>query len=206
VTVSRYDAFDRLVSVAVGDPAVAGSVSTTTYAHDPLGRVRSMTRTVGGGEPDLVQSFGYDADGNQTVAAYGADAGNTDRALWVRTFDLRGRLVDEKGPTGDTTPPAAVGGVAPVAVREHRTWVYDDADRLLAETVGDGAERQSSFYRYDAAGLLRFVITDRDGDGAYHLAGPPVDPGTGGRHVYTGSGLLKRCGPLSMSRLRLGRW
>ena len=78
VTVSMFNAFDRLVSVAVGDPAIAGSVATTTYAHDRLGRVALMTRTVGGGEPDLVQSYGYDADGNQTVAAYGVDAGDTD--------------------------------------------------------------------------------------------------------------------------------
>lgn len=192
VTVSTYDGFDRLVSVAVGDPSIPGSVATTTYTYDPLGRVAASSETVGAGKPNLVRSFAYDADGNQTVEAYGSNPSLTDNALWVRTYDLRGRLVDEKGPTGDSTAPAAVSGTAPVAVRGHRTWDYDDADRLLAETVGDGAERQTTFYRYDAASRVRYVIEDRDGDGVVPpLSGAPTDPGDGVvESIYTGSGLL----------------
>ncbi|MCB1031815.1 MAG: RHS repeat protein, partial [Acidimicrobiales bacterium] len=192
VTVSTYNRFDRLTSQVVGDPDKASLLATTSFAYDPLGRLHTQSRRVGGSSPDLVTSYAYDADGNQTVTAMGSDPTNTDRQLSKQRYDLRGRLVEQWGPTGDSSAPASVTGAGTaLAVRTHETFTYDNADRLLAQTSGDGADQHQTFYRYDDAGRLRYVIVDRDNDGVVSSlsTGGPTDPDDGvTQYTYTPAG------------------
>ncbi|MEI2697681.1 MAG: hypothetical protein V9E94_04810 [Microthrixaceae bacterium] len=157
-TVRTFDRFDRLVEEQVGDLSDPLSMSSTVVSRDRLGRVAVLSRTVGGSSGPVVTSFAYDVDGNQTVTAMGGDPSATDRQESKKVFDLRGRLIEEWGPTGDTSAPTSVSGSTPTAVRHHAVYVYDNADRLVSVRAGDGNEAQQIYYRYDVAGRLRYEI------------------------------------------------
>jgi RHS repeat-associated protein len=166
VRVALYDEAGDMVEQQSGDPANTPSdpLVTTTFDYDLLGRVTQET------SPEGVEThFDYDTNGNVTAEVLGTDPEDPERTS-TTVYDFRGRVVDEYGPTGDVDETSS-------AVRSHTHYDYDDADRLVEEVEGDGADAQRIWYRYDAAGRLRFTITDLDGDDAAHnpASGTPGD-------------------------------
>jgi RHS repeat-associated protein len=138
----------------------------TRTQTDPLGRVVSVTRAVGTPDEAVLETNGYDGNGNKTLAAdaegkktrFEYDAANrliaredgfetTDAAVTSFRYDNVGNLLEERDARA-----AALS--APWSVKR----TYDDLNLLETETDG---EENLTRYGYDPEGNRRSVQTPK---------------------------------------------
>lgn len=158
INVASYDAAGNLISERVGDSAetASGPAAETTWTYDAMGRVTSERSPEG-----VLTFYRYDRTNRLTATVSGveeADAADPDESHTRRTvYDYRGRVTEVFGPAGDVDHTGA-------SAREHTRYSYDNADRVTEIIEGDGASARRQWMRYDAAGRLRYEITDVDRD------------------------------------------
>ena len=175
-----HDAAGRLTSVAVGAAEVPAATPAgpaewaeeqcdgeemtepvvTDYTYGELGRLEQVTSPGG-----VETSYAYDDDGNVTATTTGTDT-NDDTSTRRTAYDLRGRVTDEWGPTGDVDENGN-------DVRSHVRYHYDTADRLTETEVlltGDSIDTaasgdvQRTWHLYDSAGRKVYDIVDLNGN------------------------------------------
>ncbi|WP_168797370.1 transglutaminase domain-containing protein [Lampropedia aestuarii] len=197
VTHHQYDSLDRLISTSLADGGIIqyqydslGNKSeetdpemrTTTWSHDPMGRILTHTTAAG------TKTYTYDKAGNkktetnwrgQALAAYDYDPANrlVDRReqssagelLTQYTYDAAGNLATETDPRGHTTTYSydAFGRrtqTTDAAAGIHR-MEYDNNGNLLKETNPRGHATTHSYdglnqrrtSTYPDAGTASFV-------------------------------------------------
>lgn len=144
---------------AFGAPGV---LETVAYTRNNYGQVLTETRTVAGGVETLIYSY----DSLRRVVGVSTDvAVGSDRTLLQR-YDRRGRLIGQLPPEGAAELALLGSGATKAQIDQiYRRWgvtfVYDDADRLIARTDPDGS--------YGAAGALTLFYYDADGRLTYQI-------------------------------------
>lgn len=130
----RHDGRDTS-STWVGDKRSSdtdGSGVQTTYAYDSLGRVQTRTKkgVAASGtfpaQPDIVTTFSYDAEGQQTGASSSAGGLAVSNSS---SYDMAGRLKSETDQAGLTT-----------------TYAYANGGRTRTVTLPGGATRVTDSY------------------------------------------------------------
>ncbi len=186
-TLFEYDGINRLVkttdplqhSVAILYEDAANRATETdkrgireVTQTDPLGRIVGTTRAVGTADEAILERNSYDGNGNKTSATdaegkttrFAYDAANRlsartdgfgtdDAATTTYAYDTAGNLTEERDARA-----AALG--EPWSVKK----TYDDLNRLLTETDGEG---DITRYGYDPEGNRTSVQTPKGPTTAY---------------------------------------
>ena len=154
----EYDGAGNLRFERVGDPTEG--LAETEYRYNAFGR-RSLEISAEG----VQTHFHYDNTGRVVGRTIG-DTADAEGHTWTTDYDLRGRVTDEVGPSGDTAP----DGTTPV--QSHTHYDYDPAGRVTLITEGDSpgggddlVDVERTWRRYDQAGRLQYEVRDLDGDG-----------------------------------------
>ncbi|PVM82315.1 RHS repeat protein, partial [Caulobacter radicis] len=144
--------------------AAAGSgvvLDTTAYTRNLFGQVLTETRTLATG---AVQTASYVYDNMQRLVRQTVGVGAEARTS-NHVYDLKGRLTGTLGGVGSAALAALGAGasaaqIAQVYATYGTTYVYDDADRLIARTQADGVDDvgNRTLYYYDEAGRLAYEI------------------------------------------------
>jgi RHS repeat-associated protein len=174
-TTFTYDASGYLRSMA---GPLAGSTARTTFAYDNVGRVQTITDSLG-----FTRAFAYDNLDRVTSITYPdqtreqfqyallAVATYTDRLNRVPHFayDSMQRLVQVADPSDRTTQYAYCGCGAVSSLRDalgHTTyWDYDLEGRLAKKTYADGSSAQ---YTYEATASRLAAAVDSKGQITYY--------------------------------------
>lgn len=183
-----------------------GPALTTTY--NPAGEVVAESQTGFHGQ-EFRREFRYDWAGRLITEARTHATGDSNHGLIARDYDLRGRLLHEVFPNGNTVEYHYSNRLVDGASRPDlfgvpevtdaiqvvdsngvtRTEAHDYAGNVMTSIDGSGAEAATVIYKYGPAGALH-TRTDQEGGAtaivrdAFGRVQSQSDPDTG-THNYT---------------------